>query len=88
MYLEADLDAKVISGAMEIPRKLLVNNENIYVVNDTVLELVPVNIVHFNNQSAVVKGLADGSKILSKPVPGAFEGMVVKTLETDTKIRL
>jgi len=85
MYLEADLDAKIVKGATELARKLLVNNESVYIVRDTVLMLVPVNIVHFNDQTAVVHGLPDGSKMLSRPVPGAYDGMVVKIMDTVKK---
>lgn len=80
MYLEADLQAKTEQNAFEISRKLLVNNENVYQVKDTVLMLTPVRTVYFSDQTAVIKGLENGTKILSKPVPGAYDGMVVKII--------
>ncbi|MGB5263817.1 MAG: HlyD family efflux transporter periplasmic adaptor subunit [Lutimonas sp.] len=80
MYLEADLQAKTEQNAFEISRKLLVNNENVYQVKDTVLMLTPVRTVYFSDQTAVIKGLENGTKILSKPVPGAYDGMVVKVI--------
>ncbi len=78
MYLEADLVAKSEKNAFEIPRKLLVNNNSVYIVNDTILSLVQVTPVYFKDQSVVIKGLADGSKTLSKMIPGAYDGMVVE----------
>jgi len=79
MYLEADLVAKSEMNAYEIPRKLLVNNESVYLVkNDSILSLTPVNPVYFKEQSVIIKGLEDGSKTLSKTIPGAYDGMVVK----------
>lgn len=79
MYLEADVVAKSEKSAYEMPRKLLINNESIFVVvNDTVLNLVKVNPVYYNDQSVVIKGLADGSITLTKSVPGAYDGMAVK----------
>ncbi|MFY7672255.1 efflux RND transporter periplasmic adaptor subunit [Tenacibaculum sp. MEBiC06402] len=78
MYLEADVSTKPISGAIEINRKLLVENKAVYVVKDSVLSLVDINPVHFNEKTVVVKGLADGNKLVSKPVAGAYSGMPVK----------
>jgi len=84
MYLEADLQAKTEQDAFEISRKLLVNNENVYQVKDTVLILTPVRTVYFSDQTAVIKGLENGTKILSKPVPGAYDGMIVKVIGNTT----
>lgn len=86
MYLEADLIAKSEKNAFEIPRKLLVNNNNVYIVNDTVLSLVQITPVYFKDQSVVIKGLADGSVTLSKMIPGAYDGMVVEIYKVKKNI--
>lgn len=85
MYLEADLLAKSEKDAYEITRKVLVNNNSVYIINDTVLKLVPVQPVYFKDQSVIIKGLADGSKTLSRIVPGAYDGMLVKIHEETLK---
>ncbi len=85
MYLEADLLAKSEKDAYEITRKVLVNNNSVYIVNDTVLKLVPVQPVYFKDQTVIIKGLADGSKTLSTIVPGAYDGMLVKIHEETEK---
>jgi len=81
MYLEADLTARSESNAIEISRKLLVDNKQIYIVRDSILDLIDVNPVYFSAESAVVKGLENGTLILSKPTPGAYDGMQVKIFE-------
>ena len=78
MYLEAHLKAKNESNAIEISRKLLIDNKQLFVVRDTILELVEVNPVYFSAEKAVISGLKDGTIILSKPTPGAYSGMQVK----------
>ena len=78
MFLEADLIAKSEKDAIEITRKLLVQNTSVYVVNDSVLSLVKVNPVYFNAESVVIKGLPNQSLILKQSVPGAYDGMPVK----------
>ncbi len=78
MYLEAHLVAKQEKNAYEIARKLLINNEKVFVLQDTVLALVKVTPVYFKDKTVVVKGLKEGTVIISKPVPGAYYGMAVK----------
>jgi hypothetical protein len=78
MYLEAELLAKSETNAFEIDRNLLFENDKIFAVTDSSLYLVQINPVFFNRKTVIVKGLKDGTKIISKPLPGAFEGMKVK----------
>ncbi|MCK5701100.1 MAG: HlyD family efflux transporter periplasmic adaptor subunit [Cyclobacteriaceae bacterium] len=78
MYLEAELVARSETNAYEIDRKLLFEINKLFAVKDTSLYLIQVTPVYFNEKTAIVKGLEDGTKIISKPLPGAFEGMKVK----------
>lgn len=81
MFLEANLKAKTIMDATEISRKLLINDKQIFIVNDTILNLVDINPVYFSAEKVIIKGLKNGTKLLSKTVPGAYEGMTVKIFE-------
>ncbi|MDT0691449.1 HlyD family efflux transporter periplasmic adaptor subunit [Salegentibacter sp. F188] len=82
MYLEARLDANAEENAIEIPRELLVERSKVFVVNDSLLELVEVNPVYFTEDTVVIKGLEDGAKLVSASVPGAYSGMLV-TIEEE-----
>ncbi|WP_405563207.1 efflux RND transporter periplasmic adaptor subunit [Polaribacter sp. Asnod6-C07] len=79
MYLEANLVAKSETEAIEIPRKLLVDNSAVYTVkNDSVLTLSKIDPVYFGAETVVIKGLKNNDKLLSQTLPGAFNGMIVK----------
>lgn len=80
LYLEAKLNTKNEQNAIEVSRKLLVNNNQLFIVNDSILNLINVNPVYFNKETVVITGIKDGSKILSKPVLGAYEGMKVSII--------
>lgn len=80
-YLEANLTARSEQNAIEISRKLLVNDKQLYVVRDSVLDIIDVNPVYFSNEKAVIKGVENGTLMLSKPTPGAYQGMLVKIYE-------
>ena len=85
MYLEAKLQAKKEKNAIEINRGLLLDGNQIFVVKDNLLDLIVVDAVHFSNSKVVLKNIPDGTVILSKPVPGAYAGMQVKTTGSSTK---
>jgi len=81
MYLNAALKTKEINDAIEISRRLLVDNSKVYVVKDSILNLVEVDPVYFGNETVIIKGLQNGTSILSKNLPGAYDGMLVKTIK-------
>ncbi|KAA3624490.1 MAG: HlyD family efflux transporter periplasmic adaptor subunit [Flavobacterium sp.] len=81
MYVQAYVDARDETDAIEIPRKLLVNESQVYIVRDSVLDLIPANPVYFSAKNVVLKGIPDGTKLLSRSIPGAYAGMKVKYLE-------
>lgn len=81
MYLEANLNAKEESESIEINRNLLNEGEQIFVVRDSVLNLIDVKPVYFSDTKVVLKNVPDGTIIVSKPVPGAYAGMLVKPYE-------
>lgn len=88
MYLEAHLNAKGEEDAIEIDRALLMEGNRIFMVKDTVLDLLEVDPVFFSNRKVVLKQVPEGTVILSKPVVGAYAGMLVKVLwdKTNTMV--
>lgn len=77
-YLEVILEAKSEENAYEVSRKLLIENSKLYIVKDTVLDLINVDIAFENKNTVIVKGLLNGTQLVSKLVPGAHSGMLVK----------
>ncbi len=78
MYLEARLNAKEEPHAIEIERGLLQEGQRIFVVRDTVLDVLDVEPVYFSETKVVLKGVPNGTVVLKQPVPGAYAGMVVQ----------
>ncbi|GAA4240829.1 MULTISPECIES: efflux RND transporter periplasmic adaptor subunit [Winogradskyella] len=84
MYLEANLNAEKVENAIEIDRNLLLDSQEIYVVNDSLLDVIAVKPVHFSNAKVILKDVPNGTIILRKPVPGAYAGMHVKAAKGNT----
>ncbi|MDP5100121.1 MAG: HlyD family efflux transporter periplasmic adaptor subunit, partial [Nonlabens sp.] len=79
MYLQAALDADSIENAVQLERNLLQTGNQLFVVKNGKLELMDVKPVYFTDRTVVVKDIPDGTVIVSKTVPGAYEGLAVMT---------
>ncbi len=79
MYLQASLKADDIENAVELDRNLMQTGKQLFVVKNGVLKLVDVKPVYFTHKKVVVRGLENGTVLLSKIIPGAYEGLPVLT---------
>lgn len=80
-YLEANLEAKEEPDAIEVNRSLLLENNQIFVVRDSILDLMDVKPIFFTDKTVVLKNVPDGEVIVAKPITGAYAGMLVKTFD-------
>jgi membrane fusion protein (multidrug efflux system) len=77
MYMVARTEGKPVSGAVAVAKDLLVENSRLFAVEDSVLVLKPVRVVAERGDVAIVRGLADGTKILGDVWAEAREGMKI-----------
>ena len=77
MYMIARTDGKPVSNAVTVSKELLVGNNRLFAVEDSVLVLKPVRVVAERGDAAIVRGLADGTKILGEVWEEAREGLEI-----------
>lgn len=77
MYLRGEVTSSSIDNAVEIPRDLLIDQSAVFEVKDSILVLRRVEVVKMTNQTAIIRGLDDGTPLLREIIPGAFDGMKV-----------
>lgn len=80
MYLEANLNAKKETDAIEVNRSLLLDNNEMFIVKDSILDIINVRPVYFSDKKVVLKEVPEGTLILSRPLPGAYVGMSVNPI--------
>ncbi len=83
MFLNAEIEGHSIDNAFEVSRKNIFSDNKIFVLQDTILNAKEIIPVFFKEKTVIVKGLKDGEKILKKPVPGAYDGMIVEELKEE-----
>ncbi len=78
MFVKARISAGSMNNVFEMPRNILVENSYVYVIkSDSTLKLQEIDVVRFLDKSVVTKGFTDGTKIVSRNIPGIFPGMKI-----------
>ncbi|MEQ8238904.1 MAG: HlyD family efflux transporter periplasmic adaptor subunit [Cyclobacteriaceae bacterium] len=78
MYMEAKIAAVPQTNALEINRNLLLNEKEIFIVENDELVVKEISPVHFTENTVIVKGLSNGTNMIIRPVAGGYAGMPVK----------
>ena len=77
VYLEALIGALEFNDVVALDRGLLSGDQELYLVEDDKLVLKKVEVAHFTDSHAVVRGLKDGVVVVAQPILGAYQGMEV-----------
>ena len=77
-YLRAVFSGRVINGAMEVPRNVVFNSNQVFTVNDGKLNKKVIDIHKINNETLVFSGLEEGTILVTEPLVNAREGSLVQ----------
>lgn len=77
MYLSGNIKGQLLSDVVELPRKLLNESNQIYIIQDSVLKLHPVQTVQRTAEQVYVQGIPNNTQILDEVVIGVYEGLKV-----------
>ena len=79
MYLTGQVNGRKVDQAVEIPRTLLLEDNKVFVIENSALKMMEVDPIHYTTQTVVLKGLPDGTVLLDESIAGGYEGMEVTT---------
>ena len=77
MYLEGRVRGRLYENAFEIPRDVLVNENKVFIMQDSTAELLTVETLKTSDQTAIVRGLEDGMTLITEDNTEAFSGTKV-----------
>ena len=77
MYLEGRVKGRLYEDAFEIPRDVLVNENKVFIMQDSTAELLTVETLKTSDQTAIVRGLEDGMTLITEDNTEAFSGTKV-----------
>lgn len=78
MFLTARLQQQPFENAMSLPRKMVDDQNRVFIVKDGQLHQTPVTVLTRQGDAAIIKGLPEGTAILSTVVKSAYDGMPVR----------
>lgn len=81
MFAEVDIPLGRVENSFSISRSLLINDSFVYYVkNNMTIGIIEVDLIFNNDEYVIVKGLENGTKIISTFIPGIYEGMKVNII--------
>jgi hypothetical protein len=79
-YLDAEFPGHPIENAMEVPRNVVFNTNEVFVIVDNRLEKRTANIIKVNENTLILSGLQEGELIVMQPLINVLEGTMVERL--------
>lgn len=76
MFVEAIIHGHKIEDAVEIPREAL-KNDSCWVVEDSKLVVREVEVLHLENETAIVRGLLSGDKVVTSHLEVVTNGIEI-----------
>ncbi|MEQ9218090.1 MAG: HlyD family efflux transporter periplasmic adaptor subunit [Cyclobacteriaceae bacterium] len=74
-FIEAAIPARIIKDGMEIPRNIIYNGNEVFVLEDSLLKVKPITIHRLMDETAVFSGLIEGEDLVAEPLINAHNNM-------------
>jgi len=82
-YYRAEFPGHPIDGAMEVPRNIIFNTNEVFVIVDNRLEKRVANIIKLNEKTLIFNGVKEGEMLVMQPLINVLEGTLVERLEEE-----
>jgi hypothetical protein len=77
-YLRASFPGQPVEEVMEVPRNVVFNTNEVFIVNDTRLHKRQIDIVKINENTLLFKGIQEGAMLVMQPLINVQEGTKVE----------
>lgn len=77
-YLKAIFPGHPIENAMEVPRNIVFNTNELFVITDDRIHKKQINIIKVNEKTLIFNGLKEGEVIVMQPLINVLEGTPVE----------
>ena len=84
MYMEGKVSADKFPSAVRIPREVLVDENHVFVVKDSLSVLTDVEVLHLTDEEAVVSGIEDNAAVILGDRTAAFEDTKVSPTKAES----
>ena len=83
MYLTGTIEGLAVENAMQVPAYVVFDNEYVYTVErDSVLQKKQVHVVEWLDDSIIITGVEEGTKMVDSPTLKAAAGTIVNAIDS------
>ena len=77
-YYRAEFPGRPVKAVMEVPRNIVFNTNEVFVIVENRLEKRVAEIVKFNEKTLLIRGLEEGEMLVMQPLINVLEGTLVE----------
>jgi hypothetical protein len=79
-YYRAEFPGRPVKAVMQVPRNIVFNTNEVFVMVEDRLEKREAQIVKFNEKTLLIKGLKEGEMLVMQPLINVLEGTLVERI--------
>lgn len=83
-YLKASFPGHPVENVMEVPRNVVFNTNEVFIVNDHRLKKKTIDIIKVNEKTVLFEGLEEGAMLVMEPLINVTEGTKVEIHNSKT----
>ncbi len=80
-FMRGTLPSRTLKGGMLIPRNIIYNGNEVFILNDTIMNARKINVLRTDKEMAIINGLEPGSDLIYEPLVNAHNGLVAYPME-------
>lgn len=84
-YLQVSFPGHPIKNAMEVPRNVAFNTNEVFIVENNRLSKKTINIIKLNEKTLIFNGLKEGDILVTQPLVNVQEGTLVEIHKENIK---
>jgi hypothetical protein len=77
-FLNASFPGHPINNVMEVPRNVVFNTNEVFVIEEGKLRIETINIIKVNTKTLIFNGIEEGKMLVMQPLINVLEGTVVE----------
>ena len=82
-FLQAAIPSQIIKDGMIIPRNAIFNNNEVFVLQDTLLKVKEIEIVRLQKENVIFRGLEESADLVIEPLINAYNNQKAFKFEND-----